>query len=584
MCYPMRHGVLHTGGVELQPTPPQEKGKPCNWNTCECPLTWGAHMPMPMEVPSSQPERDWDQPVAPKDPRCLYFEMKRPLLEPLRCAGMGIPSQPLTLTYLRSLNGNAAAELKVFKAVLSLPRLQTVLKLHPAAVLETLDALASDDQTEKSRKTIHAILLKLATTLVCRNGSLVQHNKVSTSLTGSNTAMYFMGAVEQARQAMYYVVKYITKNKVPLEGCLSVLLDQRKKIDAYPSKAPDSGTDTRTGNHFLQCVLNSIAGSGEYGAAQAASIALGYPGSWCSHDFQHVFPHDWKAWLEEDYFPAGMGRAAPAKDDPMADGVGAAESELEAEGGLDVPQAEGEQPTVAAVATPPQEPDGVPAQGSAFVYLDIDGVPRAVDFKTHYVSRPSSFYDMSMLEFAQLVQISRKSEKKLKDTRALMANAREGVAARFRESMGDDAEEEVAAEAAAAAAVAAAAVAAGAAEAAAVAAGRPPNGRGALAGTNPLWASHEVTLSSNPKPFILAGPSPPPLPEQPTPRNPSRAWQKQADEFAQYYLLLFRPFNHENVLTLGWNWAAFCDFMKAIDPPPHALGHEEEDAEQLVST
>ena len=78
------------------------------------------------------------------------------------------------------------------------------------------------------------------------------------------------------------MVKYIIKEAYALQASLSVLLDARKHIDAYPTQAADAGSDERTARHFLQRVLNSTAS--ELAPTKAAAIALGVP-------FFRPFPH-----------------------------------------------------------------------------------------------------------------------------------------------------------------------------------------------------------------------------------------------------------------------------------------------------
>jgi hypothetical protein len=56
-------------------------------------------------------------------------------------------------------------------------------------------------------------------------------NPALTSLTGSNTAAYFLGMLEQTRGALFYLVKYLTKDKTELSASLVVLLDARKYVD-----------------------------------------------------------------------------------------------------------------------------------------------------------------------------------------------------------------------------------------------------------------------------------------------------------------------------------------------------------------
>lgn len=70
------------------------------------------------------------------------------------------------------------------------------------------------------------------------------------------------------------------------------------------------------------------------------------------------------------------------------------------------------------------------------------------------------------------------------------------------------------------------------------AAGRPANGCYDFADGHPLFETHTQRLRSKPKvPVPRRSPRPPP----PKPRRLTVAWKKQAKEFAQHVLVVFRP-------------------------------------------
>ena len=80
-----------------------------------------------------------------------------------------------------------------------------------------------------------------------------------------------------------YVLKCMVKNAYALAASLSVLIDARKHIQAYPSSAEDTHTAARCTRHFLQRVFN--AGATELAPTQAAAIVLGVRSSGHSHSF-----------------------------------------------------------------------------------------------------------------------------------------------------------------------------------------------------------------------------------------------------------------------------------------------------------
>jgi hypothetical protein len=146
---------------------------------------------------------------------------------------------------------------------------------------------------------MHDCLKSIPKKLPCLNSNIVMFNPALTSLTGSNTAAYFLGMLEQARGALIYLVKYLTKDKTELSASLVVLLDARKYFDRYLSVADDTGTARRTTQHFLLRVLDSLSGMSEFGAPQAASVDMERPCTWVSHEFTYIFPYEILDWLAQ---------------------------------------------------------------------------------------------------------------------------------------------------------------------------------------------------------------------------------------------------------------------------------------------
>ena len=124
----------------------------------------------------------------------------------------------------------------------------------------------------------------------CRNANLIEYSPVLTRLANCNSAPLMLGAGQSAKGAGLYMCKYMVKEAYALAASLSVLLDARQNIAAYPTEAGDSGSD-RTTKHFLQRVLNSTAS--ELAPTQAAAMVLGIPSSGHSHTF--VYQYIWDA-------------------------------------------------------------------------------------------------------------------------------------------------------------------------------------------------------------------------------------------------------------------------------------------------
>ena len=91
-----------------------------------------------------------------------------------------------------------------------------------------------------------------------RNGYVVCHNKVLSSLMRCNTAVYSTSSLEASIAITMYLTTYFTKKKAPVQQMLSTLCQAQKQIEAHPSSADDSGTSERTVRHFFQQTLNYL--------------------------------------------------------------------------------------------------------------------------------------------------------------------------------------------------------------------------------------------------------------------------------------------------------------------------------------
>lgn len=159
--------------------------------------------------------------------------------------------------------------------------------------------------------------LALLAGLACRNGSLVSYNDVLTNAFGCNTAPMTLGSLESAKAAMFYLVKYLTKDAVALRACLSVLADAAKHIAMFPSTAEDSGEPPRTGKHFLQRSINALSALQEISDTQAAACLLGGKPTVCSHDSLYAY-----VWSAVDYTRRLRGGAPEEDEEDPEEGGG----------------------------------------------------------------------------------------------------------------------------------------------------------------------------------------------------------------------------------------------------------------------
>ena len=123
---------------------------------------------------------------------------------------------------------------------------------------------------------------------ICRNSLLIEYNELITSLLGCNTAPIPMGCSEGAKSAMFYMIKYVTKDAAAVQESLALLVDAKKHIEQYPSTAEDVGEDSRTARHFVERCVNQL--QQEISDTQAAACLLGRRAHGSSVDFKHSYP------------------------------------------------------------------------------------------------------------------------------------------------------------------------------------------------------------------------------------------------------------------------------------------------------
>ena len=96
-----------------------------------------------------------------------------------------------------------------------------------------------------------------------RNSRVIEFNPILTALRGCNTAIYLTSSGVAARVAMFYIIKYITKDPVERAATASLALAARKHIAKYPSLAVDDGKKpvaVRTAQYWLLRLMNSFNG------------------------------------------------------------------------------------------------------------------------------------------------------------------------------------------------------------------------------------------------------------------------------------------------------------------------------------
>ena len=135
------------------------------------------------------------------------------------------------------------------------------------------------------------------------NGYVVDHVPLLLYCMGSHHNALVLGGSEQAKAAMFYISPYVSKGKVDLAACLSILEDARKDIEKYPSKEDDSkfAPRRRKAQHFLTRTLNKMNAYKEMSDYQVAADLLNLPCMICSDTFGYFNPNAYLAYQSHIY-------------------------------------------------------------------------------------------------------------------------------------------------------------------------------------------------------------------------------------------------------------------------------------------
>ena len=243
------------------------------------------------------------------DERLLSLEMPRPSpLDPpqvntdeafeydkliaLLCASMN----KTTSRVMRPADIDGERALYVVTTIFALPSVRSALAVASLtspdlaeAVSDIERAVMQDQQLDPTDRARHVKSAQFIVfswrRLPCRNAQVAQYNDVISMLLGCNNNPVLLGADVAAKAAMFYLVKYITKDSTELNVALSVLMDAKRHVDKWRSTAEDAETNpNRASMHLAQAVSNAN-GAMEMACTQGAGCVLGHKAHLCSETF-----------------------------------------------------------------------------------------------------------------------------------------------------------------------------------------------------------------------------------------------------------------------------------------------------------
>ena len=370
--------------------------------------------------------------------------------------------------------------------------------------------------------------LKMIHILAQRNGSIVEFNDALTSSLGCNTAAYVLGGTEQSKAALFYLVKYLTKDSVALTNSLSIIHDARKHVEKYPSTAKDTGTTIRKGQSFLQRIINSLSGQTEVSATQAAASLLGMSSSMCSTAFIFVYINSAIAYArakELDDSGQNPNHAWEGKDD-MHEQLDSDDDDDENkdDDNEDILPHISATDDISTLVTGRDEYTGATAFGCATIFR-CNGVPVPVPQYQSYSLRGIELQHLSLYEYPALISIVEKQPIKPETDQLFDTDDKN-----FKP-------------------------------------GRHTNRTYNFDERHPLYHTHVQKIRSKQLCPILAGGPVPKYPGQ-RPNKPTASWRNQALQYSRYMLVLMRPWNTQTAMPGPLSWESFCQFCIRLSGEP----------------
>lgn len=374
-----------------------------------------------------------------------------------------------------------------------------------------------------------------------RNGLISEYNPAVSALLGCNTNVSNLGSDSQAKAALCYILKYITKPNALLDRSISLVYHAREQIKIFPSQAEDTGTEQRTAMHFLTKILNDVSGLAEISAPVASACIMGMPAETCTHEFHLLFINAALAYVDalilefdNDQLDSSLSDHSKQKSSKKQKKMSCDEEEFglidqlrDESDNVYLQEEDEQQQETVNVEEPDYEPtvlglqeDDSPWENSevystCVVYTTAKG-KMAVPQVVHYRFRGGALSSFNMDDYAALIVVVKKKEKK-------EPSKNENKDGR----------------------------------------GRKANGVFEFDCDHPMYESHVQQLRSKPHiPIYIGRPPKPPGKRQ---KRLTEPWKKQARRFARYILMLFRPWTeYHGQLPGPLTWKAFCDFVRQL--------------------
>ncbi len=141
--------------------------------------------------------------------------------------------------------------------------------------LSCFDVTVVDTVVEKIGRFSENQKHKFVEEIIKRNCYLVETSPTAALVLCCNTNVQVLGATEQAKGVVQYLIKYITKHCAPLAVVAPLVAAARRDTIRNPSTAEDGDTPIQMTKYLVNRVVNNITGMSEVSTCQAAGSLLG---------------------------------------------------------------------------------------------------------------------------------------------------------------------------------------------------------------------------------------------------------------------------------------------------------------------
>jgi len=356
-------------------------------------------------------------------------------------------------------------------------------------------------------------LLRLQQQLSARNGLVVEYNGLLSTLLGCNTNVSPLGSAAQAKAILCYLLLYVTKTTNEVAQSLGLLHAARHRVDLFPSAAEDRDTPQRQGRLYLHRLLNDISGRDEISSTMMALCLLGGEAEVFTHKFFYAFVDAAIQYGQRRRQPITGPTMTPAEDE---EGAGDLPTEQSATGeGPDLTLDYDFHVPLEMPITVEGAPEPTLHDTSAPIYRSGDS-STPVHQHEHYALRGPELRHFSLFEYTAVINVIPLAPTPAVDEEAAGPSQTRKRNATFR-----------------------------------------------FAPSHPLYASHHQQLRSQ-----LRVPVPVSKPAVPPPDNVDQnneAWQRLAQGFAEYYLVLLRPWSADDGTRPGpLSWLDFTQWLAEL--------------------